>query len=100
MSDPRASCVRVCKTGIMIGMRDHLVFPCTSKLLAPLVLPSRDGSDDLAIREGLQRIGSSKEENDKDILVLRRLNRIVGRAIAVPPPIPMVSLVRSYVRAA
>ena len=29
-----------------------------------------------------------------------QLSRIMGRAIAVPPPMPMVSWVRSYVRAA
>ena len=39
-------------------------------------------------------------KNDKGIQPLGRLSRIAGRALIMPPPMPMVFSVRNYVRAA
>ena len=55
-----------------------------------IVLPER------ASRE----LGPEIEKNDKGMQPLGRLSRIAGRALIMPPPMPMVFSVRNYVRAA
>lgn len=45
-------------------------------------------------------LGPEREKNDEGIRVVGRLSRMMDHVIAVPLPVPMVFLVRNYVRAA
>ena len=56
-------------------------------------------SSNQTAEKGLPESKVLKEKNDKDIQPLGQLSRIVGRALVVPPPMPMVFLVHNYVRA-
>ena len=82
--------MRVLKTGITIVSRDHPVFPCTSKLLASLVYPSRDGSDDQVIRKASRREKPERKRKVEGMRIQGRLSRIVDHGLAMPPSVPMV----------
>ena len=101
MSYPRASCVWVLENGYFDCYQrppgDSLVH--LSFLLPWLFLPVMCPAIVLPERAS-RRLGPEREKKDKGIQPLGRLSRIVGRALVVPPPMPMVFSVRNYVRAA
>ena len=90
MSYPRASCVWVLKMGTSIVIRDHLGIPlyilasCLLGVSVPLCVQQS------YCRKGIPESKVLKEKNDKGMQPLGRLSRIAGRALIVPPPMPMV----------